>query len=150
MTATNKYVTLINSNGSVSKRFMVAEGGYAPGVQKAQNEQHTVEGKLDVSQGAIYPQFIYQFKVYETLPGSYASDYGTLHDLNYFFSLNNPNGTPSDIITLIDHFGESHQVIMMGGLAPQPLSVIISGVNALYFYKVEFHETEYQGYAYGY
>jgi hypothetical protein len=127
---------------------MVAEGGYSPGLLKAQNEQRTIEATVDISQGGIYPQFIYQFKVYETLPGGVASDYGTIHDLEYFFSLNNPNGTPSDVITMTDHFGDLHDVIMMGNLIPQPLSVIISGDNALYFYKVEFHEIEYQGYSY--
>jgi hypothetical protein len=143
MTTSYPYIILATSNASKTKRFMVAEGGYAPNLTKAQNEQHTIDGVVDGSQGAIYGAFIYQLKVYETLLGGMANDYGTIWDLQDFYVLNNPNGTPSDVLTLTDHFGNAHDVLFMGQLAPQPLSVILSGDNALYFYKVEFHEIQY-------
>jgi hypothetical protein len=52
-------------------------------------------------------------------PDLYDIEYGTKADLEYFYSLNNPNGSPSNILTFQNHFGTQINVVMAGDFNAQ-------------------------------
>lgn len=136
MTVTN-YFTLTNSTDTLSKQFMVLQSGYSPIKEKSMSVKKTLKGRWDVSQGAIYERHEYIIRVRE----EDEDPWGTTHDLDTFFSYNNPNpplGQPSSKLTMTDHFGAEHTVIMAGEFAPQTISAMVEGPNALFFIKVVF------------
>ncbi len=128
--ASNSYFTLTTSSGSLSKKFTVSQTGYQPGKTKQQSEQITIDGSLDISMGSIIERHIYTVKVRETED---RSGYGDLSDLDYFFSLNNPIGTPTNKLTFVDHHGVSQHCYMVGDHIPSPLSTVIEGGDAWFF-----------------
>lgn len=128
------YMTLTNSNSSLSKRFRVIAEGYDDGTpSKNMTTQKTVGGGLDVSQGAIYLSWSPTIRVRHTEEDS---NYGTLAELLTFYSYNNPNGTPSDKITFIDHHGTSYTVVLVGNLQKSIMGCKIEGIYAWYLIKV--------------
>ena len=106
-----KYFVLTNSNSSLSKRFRVISTMYGPVLEKSQSINHTLNGGIDISQGDIHETHTYGVRVRETEPDT---NYGDRDDLKAFFMLNDPNGTPSDLITLTDHYGTNYDVYMTG------------------------------------
>ena len=133
--ATNAYITLTNSDASLSKRFKVIESGYSVTIEKSQNVRKTISGSLDISTGGIYEIHSYTIKVYDEVSDV---NYGTRHDLETFFRYNNPNGTPSNLITMIDHFGDSHTVVMDGNFTHEALGAVIEGTNAVFLVQCMF------------
>lgn len=132
---TNKYFTLADSTGSRVKRFRVLIEGYKPMLTKSETITRTLQGEIDVSRGALYEIHEYLIRVREAVEDS---NDGTLDDLRYFYSLNNPNASPSDILTLTDHFGNSHYVAFTKDFVPDPVSVVIEGIMASFIVKCTF------------
>ena len=122
----NSYFTLTDSNG-VSKKFVVITSGYQPSLEKLQGIQTTVDGHLDVSMGGTYEVHSYMIKVRETEP---EDGYGTLADLKVYYRLNNPFGSPTNVLVLTDHFGVSHNVYMVDSFQEGYLGVMIIGPDA--------------------
>jgi hypothetical protein len=119
---TNSYITLTNSDVSLSKRFLVSQGGYRVTFHEYQ---------IKVRAGR------YVF----TSSGSYQEvpdDYGILDDLEVFYRYNNPNGTPSNIITMIDHYGNTKSILFVGEFPKTPVSTILDTSQAVYFLPVRF------------
>jgi len=119
------------------KKFRVVEGGYKPFREKKQSDDTTLDGTPDIAQGGIYRTFQYIVKVRDVDPNA-DEDFATYEDLVQFYEYNNPNGTPSNIITMVDHKGVTHLVMFMGMLAEEPATVMLEGVNAIYFTPVTF------------
>jgi hypothetical protein len=133
------FLTLTNSNSSVSKKFRVIFGGYANILDKAQQIDHTIDGKLDVSVGSIHERYMVTIRTREL---ELVTDYGSEADLKYFYKLNSPNGVPSNHITLTDHFGKTKTVIMAGDYNSQVQGIMIIGSDSWYlagciFYVIE-------------
>ena len=135
MTTTYKYFSLTTSNSGLSKRFRVRDGGYKIVRDKKQGAATTLDGTMDISQGGIYKAYQFTIWVYDVDPTG-DGNWGTLADLHTFHDLNNPNGTPSDKLTMVDHYGDSCTVVFMGSLDETPVTVILSGENAIYFFQV--------------
>ena len=138
----NSYITLENSNASLSKYFRVMggpEGDYNDGMlSKSQEVNKTIGGGIDASVGAVYKTWNPTIMVRHT---ESESGYGTLADLETFYSYNDPGGTPSNVITFTDHHaGAGVDVIMLGEFRKQCLGVSIEGANAWYHVKLELHE----------
>lgn len=97
----------------------------------------TLNGSLDKSAGPILKTWRYVLKVpfVATEEG-----YGDMSDLTALFDLNDPNGTPSDIITLTDHYGNDFDVIFVGDLDPENASTILDGFNSHYIVGIEMRE----------
>src|SRR3990172_393694 len=129
---TNKYITLQDSSGS-GGQFAVVQGGYKPILERNQTVNKTAAGSPDVAQGGIFERHEYMIRCRDTED---RSGYGTVHELERLWRLNNPNGTPSDKITLIDHYGNSHTTIFIGQFPKQPLTTIIEGSEAWVFIPV--------------
>lgn len=132
----NRYFTLTTSDiTTLSKRFRVVEGGYKESYDKKQNIATTLDGGLDISEGAIYTTYAFIVKVYQQDPSG-DTDYGTLGDLKTFYGYNNPNGTPSNIFIMVDHYGNTCSVMLVGPLDLSPATVMLEGTNAIYFVPI--------------
>jgi hypothetical protein len=128
-----KYFTLTNSNGTFTKRFRAIADGYIENLEKKQDIQTTLEGALDVSMGSIFATWQYVVRVRHTEEDG---SYGTYADLKQFYKYNNANGTPSNILTLTDHYGQSHSVVFVDRFAGKPFAAMIEGVDAWFFVNV--------------
>ena len=134
----NSYFTLTTSNGSFSKRFRVISEGYVNQFDKKQDIQTTLEGELDVSVGSIFGSWSFTLRLrYQEED----SNFGTLNDLIQFYKYNRTNGTPSNILTMIDHHGDTHYVIFAGTIQPTPFATALEGTEAWYYVAVNFLNT---------
>ena len=131
----NPYITLTDSAEQISKKFVVIFSGYEPLLDKVQTVNTTINGGLDAAFGGVYETHTYTIKIRETEP---RAGYGSKADLESLFRLNNPNGTPSTVITLTDHYGNYHEVLMVGQYLPTPLSIMIEGDQAWMIVKCTF------------
>lgn len=125
--AVTDYFSLTTSDGNLSKQFQVLLSGYKPNLEKSQTVDKTIDGGLDISMGGLYrrDEYLVRVRQEETREG-----YGDLEDLRTFFSLNNPNGTPSNVITLVSHSGDAYNVVMLGSFSEQLLGVMVEGQSA--------------------
>jgi hypothetical protein len=122
------YIWLKSSDDSMQYKFRVLQAGYDDGtLEKAEQLRRTVGGGLDHSQGAIYQSWSPTIRVRHTEP---ETNYGTTADLKALYMLNNPNGTPSNVITFIDHHGDSYYVRMLGTFRKNLLGTSIEGNQA--------------------
>jgi len=127
------YIILTNSNASLSKQFVVLQTGFQPILEKAVNIKKTVDGELDIAMGDVFETHKYTIRCSETVADA---DWGTLDDLKTFFGYNNPNGTPSNIITLTDHKDDDFDCIMKGEFSESPLTTLIEGASAHFLVTV--------------
>jgi hypothetical protein len=141
--ATNKYIVISDyipdapGSPSRSKQFPVVQGGYKPIKDKKINFNETIRGGLDVGVGSIYETYQYVIRV-----RAEEEDiaYGTLSDLDYFYSLNNPaptSGSPSNLIVLTDHYGLTHYGYFDGQFVPEPVTTIIEGIYAWFMVPIQ-------------
>lgn len=143
----NSYITLNNSNSSLTKKFRVVMGGYQKTVEKVGAQRLTVTGKTDNQVGPAKTRFTYLIQVYETDPtdptksDGNTEGYGTLDHLSTFFSYDSPGGTPSNAITLTDFDGTSYTVYLIGTFTPRPLGSAVDGLCAVYNVPVQMLET---------
>jgi hypothetical protein len=134
ITVRSKYIWLTTSDQSLSKRFMVLQQDYDGGTESKQEEIiKTISGGIEHSIGAVSTQWRMIVRV-----RNWDDDTnGNLSDLEHFFSLNNPNGTPSNLLTFVDHYGYEHKVIMLGNMKKNLVATVIEGPDALYLYRLE-------------
>ena len=102
------YISLSNSNSTLTKKFRVLQTGYSPVRRKVGTVRTTVTGKVDNQVGPILGQWNYTLRIYDVDPTDPAGSdddtegYGTLEHLKTFFDYNDPAGTPSNVITFVD------------------------------------------------
>ena len=134
----NDYIILRNSDNSVEKKFRVLAQDYDDGTsEKAETMKRTIGGGLSQSIGGIYKSWspIIRVKHTETESG-----YGDLADLQYFFDLNNPQATPSNLITFIDHHNDSYTVVIPGSFQKAVLGSSIEGTEGHYLVRLRLQE----------
>jgi len=129
------YFILTNSNDSLIKKFRVVMPSYKRILEKSQSINKTIDGALDISQGAIYERHEYGIRVRES---ESEEGYGDIEDLETFYKYNNPNGTPSDMMTLTDHFGVNHNAYFIGDYQNSLLGVMIEGGEAWSIVNAQF------------
>lgn len=125
--ATVPYFTLKTSDGTLEKHFRTIAGGWAHTLEKAQSINKTIDGNLDVSVGSIQEKYDFQVRVREA---ETMSGYGDEADLKYFYSLNNPNGTPTNVITFTDQLGNSMPCVMLGNYSHQLQGALAEGEHS--------------------
>lgn len=129
-----------DAGATLTKKFKVVAEGYDDGsLDKSQNVEKTIGGGIDASAGEIYKSWSPIIKVRET---ETESGFGDLADLETFYSYNNPGGTPSDRITLIDHHGDSYVVLLLGTFQKMYLGVKIEGEHAWVLVRVYMQEVK--------
>jgi len=134
----NDYIVLQSSNSSISKKFRVLSKDYDDGTpEKSGTPKKTLGGGMSYSVGGIYYSWSPTIRVKHT---ESESGYGDLQDLIDLYELNNPNGTPSNVITFIDHHNVSHSVLMLGSLRKATLGSEIEGGEAHFIVRVTLQE----------
>lgn len=134
----NNYIVLETSDASFNKKFKVISGDYDDGTpDKAGTARRTIGGGISYSVGAVYNSWRPTIRVRQV---ENESGFGDLSDLQYFYSLNNPNGVPSNLITFVDHHGISRVVVMPGSFKKQVLTTAIEGTEAIYIVQLNFQE----------
>lgn len=124
----NDYIWLKSSDNSIAAKFRVLARDYDDGTpEKAQSTKRTLGGGLSHSAGGIYYAWHPTIRVRHN---ETEADYGNIQDLVDLFELNNPNGTPSNVITFIDHHNQTHLVLMPGSLKKAYLGSEIEGSEA--------------------
>jgi len=125
----------------VSRKFTVVQGGYNPSLDKSTTLDTTIDGKRDITMGSVFWSARYQIRLRDELTSEEtAADWGNRLDLEYFYKLNNPNGDPSNLITVTDHYGVDHTGYLIGSHQEQPLTTVIHGNQANFIINIEFHE----------
>jgi hypothetical protein len=126
------------------KKFAVVMQNYAPGLSKGGTERETIGGVIDVSEGNVFWQWRgIIFVKYDVEDAEQTAGYGTYADLEDYFKLNNPHGSPSNVITLIDHYGVAHTgYIRTKEHVPTPLTQMIDGEYAMFTVPLQFLERE--------
>ena len=124
-----------DAGATLSKKFRVLQQDYDDGtLERSESLDKTVGGGIDHSIGAIYKTWSMIIKVRET---ESEADYGDKDDLEYLYGLNNPNGTPSDSITFIDHHQVEYTVHMVGKMTKNLLGCEIEGTDAWFLYRIQ-------------
>lgn len=131
--ATFAYIVISDSTASKVKRFKAIKMSMPK--QRTDSMQITASGAVDIAAGVILQYLQYTLKVPEE---SADSLYGTRLDLDYFFMLNNPAGSPSNLLTLVDHYGDTFTVAFKEDVAPSPITTQLEGNNAIYYIPVKF------------
>lgn len=137
------YFILKTSDNAIEKKFRVVYNGYSRILKKNGGVDDTIDGDIDVSVGSIKERHQYIVRVRED---EEEEGFGDKYDLEYFFRLDDPNGTPSNKIKFTDHYGNEHEVFMMGEFAEQTIGIMIIGetawffVNCLFIFKPENEE----------
>ena len=134
--ATNKYITIRDSVSYKSKRFHVMFEGYLPSLDKSVDIKKAVNGGYDISVGATYEEHSFIIRCRGEDPNT---DFGNIDDLEWFYRLSDPNpssGSPSNVLTMTDHFGLDHNVMMVGKFSRQSLTTIIEGQSSYFLAPV--------------
>ena len=128
--AQNAYITLANSNASLTKRFRVIATGYRPLVRKTGVSRRTITGTLDHQVAPLDYRWEFEIKVYETESDA---NYGTLAQLQTLFELNDPSpgAGATNVITFTDfNDANSYSVYIVGDFMPKPVTSTIFGTAA--------------------
>jgi len=135
------FIWLKTSDGTtISKKFRVIAEGYDDGTpDKSVSMEKTIGGGLDISQGAVYRSWSPVIRVRHT---ETETDYGNLQDLEDLYALNDPGGTPSNIVTFTDHHDTTHYVMLVGEFRKQLLSAMIEGQYAWYLVRLRMMEVQ--------
>lgn len=131
------YITLANSNASLSKRFYVLHAGYAPAREKVGARRLSVTGRVDNQVGPVLRRWRYVLLVHAGDPPLH---YGVLSEIKTLFSYNDPWATPSNVITLTDFDETAHSVYLTGILSERPISYAVAGDSA--YFEVEINMEE--------
>jgi len=136
----NAYITITDSSSN-AYRFRVARDGYAPTWSKTGQVQVTVTGKVDYQVGPVLRSWQLDLLVAGSSDPA-GSDYGDMADLRTFYQLNDPDGTPTNVLTLTDHYGNTHSVYMIEDMIERPITPHIDGACSWFRVTVSFTKTE--------
>jgi len=135
----NNYCTITNSDASLSKRFKAVQ--MRPVFEKTFNSEKVSGGGLDITVGGVYKSWQLVFRVRYEHSDEYPEEYGLYDDLVTMYGYNNPNGTPSNALTLVDWWGNTHSpCYLVGRMVPEPLTTIIDGECANFIIPIEIIE----------
>lgn len=135
------YIELITSQAQ-SCKFKVVATGYNEGFNKLSSVENTAEGGVDITVGGIRDVREYTIRVRQS---EGESGYGSLFDLRDLYLLNNPSGTPSNILTLRDHYyGETGgtgdmKCVILGDFVKTIIGYAVMGENAYFLCKIRLH-----------
>ena len=136
------YITLVNSDASLSKRFRIYAGdGYRPIEEKIEMTRPTVTGAIDHQAGPVMARWEYALKVYHTESDA---DYGTLAELLSLYRLNDPSPAagPTNILTLTPIGADAAvSAYLVGKWAPELQGQIPNGTSAVYRVAVTLVQT---------
>ena len=131
------YIRLVTSDGTtLDRRFKAI--AMKPGKRRMDSIETTLEGGTDKANGPIFKIWEYVLRI--PLENPSVEEEGNWAEFEQFYDYNDPNATPSDQITLYDHFEVDHTVFLVGDLRPEPLTTMLEGDSAWYLVQVAFRE----------
>jgi len=132
------YILMTNSNSSLSKKFYVVPEGFNEMLKKKYTAAETIDGGLDVTVGQVYDRRYYTVRVRQAED---EEGFGDLEDLKTFYSYNDPNGTPSNLITFRDHYygvdTSEMYIWLLGDFSKSIIGNAVIGGNAYALVKLE-------------
>jgi hypothetical protein len=135
--ANNRYITLTSSDDQFSFRFKAINMSMPR--QRTDSIDYTLSGKIDKQAGPVLKFFNYVLRVPQDDQGN---EYGCMANLTELFDLVNPNGTPTDVITLTDHYENEFNCYFLGEMVPEPLTTQLEGSNAWYLVPIKLQVKE--------
>jgi hypothetical protein len=129
-------------------KFKVVQGGFRKAYSKRGEAAETIGNHLDVSVGGIWMMGDYIIRCKSSYYESEDANLGTKADLEGYFLLNNPQGTSTNVIHIVDHYATDDTslpgvpCILYGDLAPEPITTLISGTEALYTIRIQLRALE--------
>src|SRR3990172_7346048 len=118
---TLKYIRLYDSVGATKYRYRVLHTTLKPILSTSRSSRRTVTGALDVQEGARWRAWQMVLKVYHT---DADSNYGDLGILQTLLNRNNPNGSPSNLVTFEENLdtdgngtGDTHTCVFSGAMS---------------------------------
>lgn len=142
--AQQNHIHLINSNSSLSKMFRVIQEGYDDGTwNRSETVRRQVGGGIDHSYGDTYRTWSPVIRVRQS---EAVSGYGTSADLETFFCYNNPNATPSTVISFVPHVHDesgptpTYSVHFVGNMQKVTMGCMIYGGEAWFLYRLTLME----------
>lgn len=130
----NAYCELWASDDSIGGKFGVLYQGRNRELQKGIDVSRTIGGGIDVTQGAILEVHDYTIRVRHT---EERSGYGDIATLEALYRLNDPGGTPSNVITFIDHYENESEAYLIGNYSENLLGVSIVGTTAWFLVRLQ-------------
>jgi hypothetical protein len=118
---------------------VVHQTGFAETLDKGSDQiDRTIGGKPDVQITPITRTLNYTIRVRDTLDTLDDANYGVLGDLQDYYTQNNPQGSPSNLIYLEDFRGVEVTGFLVGKFTPQPITTQIVGSDAIFFVPITF------------
>ena len=127
------YCELWASDDSIGGRFRVQYEGRSVELQKATNFDRTIGGGIDMTQGGILEMHDYVVRVRHTED---VANYGDKDVLEALYRLNNPGGTPSNVLTFTDHYLNESEAWLVGNWKDSVLGIMITGTTAWFVVKL--------------
>lgn len=129
----NAYIELWNSDDTVGGKFAVIRDGRQRALNRKSTVKETFDGGLDVTMGGVHEVLSLIVRVRETED---RVGYGDLDDLETLYRYNNPNGTPSNVITYTDNLANEYSVYLIGEFRENLLGVRMTGTNSFYLVQI--------------
>jgi len=128
------YCEIWSSTSSLGGKFAVIRDGYNEITRKKSTIEETMDGGLDVQVGGIHKLYNLIIRVRHTEPDV---GYGTFDDLKDLYELNNPKGSPTNLLWYTSHTGTVEQVYMVGDFQGSLLACRIEGSEAWWDVQVQ-------------
>jgi hypothetical protein len=142
---TRNYIVLTDSAG-FERRFRVPQGTLTRKVTKMQTRDRTLTGRADTQEGPHIALHSLQVRVRNLASGADPEDlvgypdWGVLADVRHFFSLRNPQGTPSNRLTYTDHLAADHTVELLGEMEELNVTPYLDGDESWFYVTLMLEE----------
>ena len=127
------YITIDNSNGTLNRQYWATR--LQVDNSRNQSIEPTLASSIDISYGLALKQYNFTIAAAESSGGTV---WGTYANLETLYGYSDPGGTPSTLLTLIDHDGGTHTGYLVGNIPREPLSIILSGTTSYWALPVQF------------
>lgn len=121
------YCEIWTAGSTLGGKFAIVRDGHNEIIRKKSTVEETMDGGIDVQVGGVHKMFQHIIRVRHTEP---ESGYGTFDELRQLYELNNPKGTPSNLLWYTDNVGSVMQIYMVGDFQGALLGCQIEGETA--------------------
>lgn len=132
----NDYIKIVTSDNT-SYKFKVLLEGYDPSLKRAQNAEITLDGTTDFTIGSVKRRWVFNIRA-RAIPRE--TGFGSMDDLEYLYSINDPGGTVKTMFQMTDHYGDEYSVFILGDFHRRNLGVMLEGQEASFVAQVVFQE----------
>lgn len=128
------FIRLWDDTSGSGGKVRVIQSGRNRTLEKTQGRDTTIGGGLDITMGGVYEIHNYTIRVCHDDP---IAGYISYEVLEYLYRLNNPNGSPSNLIKFTDHYGVLHDAHLTGNFDDSLLGCSVEGETAWWIVKLK-------------